>query len=308
MNFISSVKPEKIDPAAVQKAFLELCERQHSTQIRLVIVERNLKKCAAENINLELEVKSARDADHHAAEKLRRISSLCLDLRKGLGVSATQKAIEDERAKQKELNDAFAIDVLGISKRIEEVALNNQTNSTANECLRLLLTSSIDNFHITETPADSEETSFEAEFLKSEDAIQQLTECSQMDYEDYISHVARLITTQVSLRELLASCNDKFQGFQESLGRNNSIFENHRKNVDRLSERFLSKQSLRSTELLELKAVNKEIKLNSKYVNECKGSLANRRLKENKLLKLIEVFEADISAKELEIASKMIPR
>ena len=64
----------------------------------------------------------------------------------------------------------------------------------------------------------------------------------------------------------------------------------------------------RSTELLELKAVNKEIKLNSKYVNECKGSLANRRLKENKLLKLIEVFEADISAKELEIASKMIPR
>jgi hypothetical protein len=48
--------------------------------------------------------------------------------RKRLEVSATQKAIEDERTKRMELNDTFALEVQNVSKRIEDVATNKQIN------------------------------------------------------------------------------------------------------------------------------------------------------------------------------------
>jgi Myosin-like coiled-coil protein len=302
MNFMDTLKPENLTLEAIQKPFVELCEKQNALQLKLAILQRNIKKCSDETVKLEEEVQSTRDLSLTSNEKLRRISSLCTDLRKRLEISATPKAIEEERTKRIQLNDSFAIDVQRISKRIEEVASNKQINSAANEELRLQLTASIDNFHITESPAQAAVSLFDAEFLKSEEQIHQSTELSQMEYEDYLGHVGNSIATQVAIRELLASYNVRFQGFQDRLVENNQMFEKHRKRIDDVSEIVKTKHVLRTEAMLETIAVNKSLKAQSVLYRDSLKNIEKGKLKEENLLKLITVFEAEIAAKELELS------
>lgn len=303
MNFIDSLRSEDVSLASIQKPYLELCERQNTLQTRLAIVQRNLSKCSDENIKFAEEVQSSRELSSKAAEKLSRITSLCLDLRKRLEVSSTQKAIDDERHKRMELNDSFAVDVEKISKRIEDVASNKQINSVVNESLRLQLTSSIDNFHVAENPAEVEESSFESAYLQAEDSITQSTELSMMEYEDYLGHVGSSIVMQVALRELLSSYNGKFLGFQNRLAKNNEVFESHRKRIDDVSEIAKAKHIIRSEAMLDIKALNKALKAQSILYTECQKNIEKEKSKEEKMLKLIEIFVSDIASKELELSA-----
>lgn len=304
MNFIDTLSPKDVSLSTIQKPYEELCDRQNALQTRLAVVQRNLSKCLDENSKFAEESQTSRELSRKAAEKLSRISSLCLDLRKRLEISATQKAIDDERNKRMELNDSFAIDVQNISKRIEDVAASKQVNIIANESLRLQLTSSIDNFHITESPTETEEYSFEADFFLVEESISQSTELSLMEYEDYLGHLGCSIVMQVALRELLSSYNDKFQGFQIRLAENNEIFETHRKRIDKVSEVAKAKHVIRSEAIQEIKLFNKSLKAQSLLYAECQKYIDKEKMKEDKLKKLIEVFEMDIAAKEIELAAQ----
>ena len=301
MNFIDTLDAKNLSLSTVQKPYLDLCHKLDIAQTRLAIVQRNSSKCSDENLAYISEIQKNRDLSFRATEKLNRISSLCLDLRKRLEFSATQSAIEDERNKRMELNDSFAIDVQNISKRIANVAANKQLNSIANESLRLQLTSSIDTFHITENPIEMKELSFELEFHEAEDAILQSTELAQMEYEDYLGHVGCSIAMQLNLRELLSSYNDKFHGFQNRLAENNLTFESHRKRIDAASEIAKTKHMQCSESAMEIKSLKKSLKIQSLLYAECTKNVEKEFLKKEKILNLMEVFTADIAAKEQDL-------
>mmetsp|Transcript_5549 Transcript_5549/g.5707 ORF Transcript_5549/g.5707 Transcript_5549/m.5707 type:complete len:279 (+) Transcript_5549:115-951(+) len=277
MNFIETLTPEDtLTFLTIEKPFIDLCTKQNASQNRLAAVERNYKRCSDENDNIDDEIKNTREVSFKAKEKLNRISSLCSDLRKRLEVSATQKAIEDERTKRMELNDTFALEVQNVSKRIEDVATNKQINSQANDSLRLQLTISIDNFHTAENP-EIQESSFEIESMKSVSNMLQSTELSQMDYEDYLGHVSASILRQFHLREELSSYNNKFQAFQNRLAENNEVFERHRRKIDEVSEIAKKKHVFRSEINLETKILNKSIKLESALYLECQKNLEKEK-------------------------------
>lgn len=304
MNFIDSLNPQDVSLSIILKPYQELCDRQNVQQIRLAVVQRNLTKCLEENTKIAEESQISREISRKAAEKLKRISSLCIDLGKRFEASAHQRHSNLEHSIRGELNDSFAIDVQDISKRIEDVAASKQLNSIANESLRLQLTSSIDNFHIAESPRETEDYSFEAEFLVAEESISQSTELSLMEYEDYLGHLGCSIVMQVALRELLSSYNDKFQGFQIRLAENNEMFESHRQRIDKVSEVAKAKHVVRSEATLEIKGINKLIKAQSLVFVEHQKDVEKEKLKEEKLLKLIQVFETDIADMEIELAAR----
>lgn len=310
MNFMKTISPENISPEAIQKHYFELCNTQNVLQLRLATVERNTRNCLDENIKLEVETQAAREQSFKSAEKLKRISSLCSDLRKRVeksayyNLSSAQKVVDEERAKRIELNDSFAVEVHNISKRIEGVASRKQLNTVANESLRIQLNSSIDKFHVTETIVAAEESSFDVECYKSEELLCQLDETCQMEYEDYLGRVRSEISEQVALRELLASYNEKFQGFQDTLAENNRIFESHRKAIDELSNHVTAKHLYRSELMLQVKAINKTLKAVYSVYVETQKNIEKKKLKEEKILNLISVFENDIAVMELELSSR----
>ena len=237
-----------------------------------------------------------------AKEKLRRMSTLCSNLKQSNTKSKEDEENENEQNRRAQIRNLFDIQLKEISLRIEQSTARKAAYMDEKIKLNTNLQLVLDMFAAMEKESESHETtSLEVDLAHVDESMAILQELQQMELEDYTGKVLSSVNKQLKLRQLIVDKGETFTILQQQLVDNNSVFESYRKRINDTTEMVKQIKTAKSTSSLALKPLKTDIKvLGAKYA-ECVNDLEKEKAKKEKLSKLVQALEEDVSAKEVSV-------
>ena len=234
-----------------------------------------------------------------AQEKLRRMTSLCSNLKQGNIKSKGDEDNENEQNRRAQIRNLFDVQLKEISLRIEQSTARKAAYMDEKIKLNTNLQIVLDTFSAVEKESEAHETSgLEVDLLHVDEAMAMMQELQQMELEDYTNKVLLSVNKQLKLRQLIVDKGETFTVLQQQLVDNNGVFEDYRKRINNATEMVKQIKTAKSTCSLALKPLKTDIKLLATRYAECMNELEKEKTKKEKLIKLVQALEEDVLAKE----------
>ena len=234
-----------------------------------------------------------------AQEKLRRMTSLCSNLKQSNTKSKGDEDNENEQNRRAQIRNLFDVQLKEISLRIEQSTARKAAYMDEKIKLNTNLQLVLDTFAAMEKESEVHETtSLETDLLQVDGSMAMLQELQQMELEDYTGKVLASVNKQLKLRQHIVDKGENFTILQQQLVDNNSVFENYRKRINDTTEMVKQTKTAKTTCSLALKPLKTDIKMLAAKYAECVNDLEKEKAKKEKLIKLVQVLEEDVSAKE----------
>jgi len=249
----------------------DAAEKVEQLQAKLVSVISESKKMEGQGIvqTRKLE-KSTKERELALGEVTKlsavkgKLETLCRELQKQnkAVLDDSRRVAEEEQAKRAELSAKFQDTIKDVSAKLDAQGEDRIKTFQDNDALREKLKNFADQYELREQHF--------AHQLKTKDLEQQLleaklkhqTEISTQEGSKLEAYKAELETrtrTEIELRQQLATYSEKFETFQDTLGKSNEVFTTFKKEMDKMTKTIkkLEKENME----LRLKAKKCDVEL-----------------------------------------------
>jgi len=193
-----------------------------------------------------------------------KLETLCRELQKQnkAVLDDSRRVAEEEHNKRAELNAKFQDTIKDVSTKLDAQGEDRIKQFQENDALREKLKNFGDQYEIREQHFAHQLKTKDLEHQLLEAKLKHATEVNAQEGQKLSAYKAELearTKTEIELRQQLATYSEKFESFQDTLGKSNEVFTTFKKEMDKMTKTIkkLEKENLE----LKLKAKKSDVAL-----------------------------------------------